>query len=470
VANTSPDQLVSVIVQQSGQSDAVAKFVEKLGGTVTKDLKIINALAVNIPAGSILRLEDHPDVQWVSPDAPMLDANNGIGNQENPDNLTNTYLQSIRANQIWEENPNLHGEGISVAVVDSGIQISDDLFIRGSDDRNVSQNLRIKAWSLAQFADGFGHGTHVAGIIGGNGINSNGDFMGVASGVNFIDVRVTNNQGEAATSDLVAGLQWIYDHKDEYNIRVLNLSMNSSIPESYHTSPLDAALEILWFNGIVVVVSSGNNGSGEDNGILYPPANDPFVITVGAADDLRTADPTDDVLAPFSAYGTTIDGFNKPDIVAPGKDIVSILAKWKCVLAKQHPDNVVDRNYFRMSGTSMAAAVTSGSVALLLQDEPELNPDQVKYRLMATARPFNYGNQAGYLDIYAAVYGDTTDTANTGNPVSQLLWTGSDPINWGSVNWSSVNWSSVNWSSVNWSSVNWSSVNWSSLYWSDGDE
>ena len=467
IAESTPDQIVSIIVQETGDSDRIAGIIQKLGGTVTQDLTIINALVAELPARSIPRLAQSSDVGWVSPDAPMLETKHD-DDHENTATLASLYVQSIRANQLWEENPDLRGEGITVAIVDSGIQKSDDLSQgRNSTNRKVKDEFRIKGWSFEKFSDGYGHGTHVAGIIGGNGSNSDGAFMGVASGVNFIDVRVTDNKGEAATSDIVAGLQWIYDHKDEYNIRVVNLSMNSSIPESYHTSPLDAALEILWFNGIVVVVSAGNNGAGDNNGILFPPANDPFVITVGAADDLGTADPSDDVLASFSAYGTTSDGFNKPDLVAPGKNIVSILAKWKCVLAKEHPDHVVDRNYFRMSGTSMAAAVTSGSVALLLQDEPGLNPDQVKYRLMTTARPFNYGNGAGYLDIYNAVYGDTSETANTGNPASQLLWTGSDPVNWGSVNWSSVNWSSVNWSSVNWSSVNWSSVNWASVYWDD---
>jgi serine protease AprX len=226
-----------------------------------------------------------------------------------------------------------------------------------------------------------------------------------------------------------------------------------------------------------VVVSTGNNGVGDDNGVLYPPANDPFVITVGASDGQGTAEITDDILASFSAYGRTSDGFNKPDIVAPGKDVVSILAKRGVVLAREHPDHIVDRNYFRMSGTSMASAVTSGAVALLLQDEPGLTPDQVKYRLMDTSQPFDFGNNAGYLDIYAAVHGESTESANQDVIPHQLIakmalmayWAsqnGGEDVNWDNVDWSSVNWSSVNWSSVNWSSVNWSSVNWSSVNWS----
>src|SRR5690606_7902067 len=98
----------------------------------------------------------------------------------------------------------------------------------------------------------------------------------------------SNYYGSSRTSDVVAALQWIYDHKDEYNIRVVNISMNSAVPESYHTSPLSAAVELLWFNGVVVVVSAGNNGTGSGPVELYPPANDPFVITVGTTDDRGT--------------------------------------------------------------------------------------------------------------------------------------------------------------------------------------
>ena len=198
--------------------------------------------------------------------------------------------------------------------------------------------------------------------------------------------------------------------------------------ESYHTSPIDAAVEILWFNGIVVVVSAGNNGG---PGTLYPPANDPFVITVGAADDMGTASLADDVVAAFSAYGTTESGFAKPDLVAPGRNLISLNASTNSNIYNNHSPNRVDSNYFRMSGTSMSAPVVSGAVALLLQDEPSLNPDQVKYRLMSTANKTWAGYNAttagaGYLDIYAAVNGTTTQTANTGILASQMLSTGSD--------------------------------------------
>jgi len=229
---------------------------------------------------------------------------------------------------------------------------------------------------------------------------------------------------------------------------------------------LDAAVEILWFNKIVVVASAGNQGSG----VIFPPANDPFIITVGATDDKATNSISDDVLASFSAYGQTSDGFKKPDLVAPGRNIIARLVNQNMGLANAHPANKVGDQYFSMSGTSMAAPMVSGAVALLLQDEPKLTPDQAKYRLMATANKSWSGydatkSGAGYLDVYAAVNGSTTQSANTGLKASNLLMTGSTPITWNSVGWNSVGWNSVGWNSVGWNSVGWNSVGWNSDYW-----
>ncbi len=378
--------------------------------------------------------------------------------------LQNAYDFAIRATDVWNEGPAyLQGQGVTVAVVDSGIAKNRDL------DRRIIANVNFNR-NYHNSNDRYGHGTFIAGVIAGSGADSNGARIGVAPRTNLINVRVSDDQGMATEADLVAGLQWVLAHKTRYNIRVVNLSLNSSMAQSYHTSPLDAAVEILWFNGIVVVASAGNNGTGT----LYPPANDPFVITVGATNDMGTPGIRDDVIAGFSAYGLAETGSVKPDLVAPGTGIVAYLPdNSHTTISQDHPANRVSNHYFRMSGTSLAAPMVSGAVALLLQDEPSLTPDQVKYRLKATAvnnpliwpgyDPLRAG--AGYLDVYAAVHGTGTENANTATRASQLLWTGVQPVNWGSVNWNSINWNSVNWNSVNWNSVNWNSVNWNSDYW-----
>jgi serine protease AprX len=377
-----------------------------------------------------------------------------------PDQQVNVYNDVIGASQLWNTNSKLQGKNVGVAVVDSGIAKIKDLKVKYRVNFNDSYH---------DSADRYGHGTFVAGILAGNGKSSGGKYIGVAPATLLYNVRVSDDSGMTYVSDVIESLEWIYKYKDKYKIRVVNLSLNQSVSESYHTSPLDAAVEILWFNGVVVVVSAGNNGTAT----LYPPANDPFVITVGATDDRGTLSKSDDTVTTFSAYGITEDGFAKPDLVAPGHNIIGLLPKNdKLSMGKGHPKNQIDSTYFKMSGTSVSAPMVSGAIALLLQDEPELNPDQVKARLMATANknwpgynPTTAG--AGYLDINAAVYANTTDIANQGVLPSQLLYTGDNPIAWNSVGWNSVGWNSVGWNSVGWNSVGWNSVGWNSDHWDD---
>jgi serine protease AprX len=383
---------------------------------------------------------------------------------------TSPYVRAVGATKLWTERPELLGDGITVAVVDSGVNAHVEL-------QDASQNSRIKAhWDftgVGDVTDRYGHGTHVAGIVGSNGSTTSGQRIGMAPNVNLLNVKVSNEQGMSRMSDVVASLQWIFENKSLYNIRVVNLSLNSTVPESYHVNPLSAAVEILWFNGVTVVVAAGNNGTGTGPVDLLPPANDPFVITVGAIDSMGTINISDDVVAFFSAYGTTLDGHQKPDIVAPGRNIVSLLASSTSWIYQNRTAHRLDESLFRMSGTSMATPVVSGAIALLLQDEPNLTPDQVKHRLKATANKVWAGYDpakagAGYLDIYAAVNGTTTQNANTGLLPSQMLFTGTDPVAWDSVSWNSVSWNSVSWNSVSWNSVSWNSDTWMTNIWDEG--
>jgi serine protease AprX len=430
---------------------------------VTHDLHIINAFAAEMPAEAAMELAQTSSVRWVSMDGAMELA--GCTQCVDTSKLTNAYIAATRADQVWNKSPYLQGQGIGVAVVDSGINPNADLYTTMGVNRQVA-DIRFNTDYNQNTSDGYGHGTVVSSIIGGDGSDSGGMYIGIAPMVNIINVKVSNDDGSATASSVVQGLQWVLENKTKYNIRVVNLSFNSSTAESYQTSPLDAAVEILWFNGIVVVVSAGNNGTAA----LYPPANDPFVITVGAVNDQGTPALGDDAVATFSAYGKTADGYNKPDMVAPGKNIVGRLVNSNMGMANAHPSNVLSGNYFKMSGTSASAPIVSGAVALLLQDEPGLNPDQVKYRLMATAYKSWSGYNsakagAGYLDVYAAVTGTSTQSANTGVRASNLLTTGSQPITWNSVGWNSVGWNTVGWNTVGWNTVGWNSVGWNSDYW-----
>ena len=469
IADQTPQQPVSIIVQRANYHTNLAAEIEALGGDVTQELSIINAFAAVMPAEAALELARSRSVRWVSLDAPVFEA--GCVDCVSSANLINNYVKAVQADDVWNmPNPTpLQGQGIGVAVLDSGVNYQTDLYTLMGKNRVVASVSTQDGYNQSTF-DGYSHGSNVAGIIGGNGRTSNGKYIGIAPLVDIINVKVCDDlkYGEYTAQAVVKGLQWVLENRVQYNIRVVNLSLNSSVPESYHTSPIDGAIEILWFNGIVVVVSAGNKGTAG----LYAPANDPFAIVVGATDDKGTADISDDKIAGFSSYGTTSEGYNKPDLVAPGTNVVSLLGNMGMGLPADHPQNVVDGSYFKMSGTSVAAPIVSGAAALLLQDEPNLTPDQVKFRLMATANKNWQGYSeskagAGLLDIYAAVNGNTAESANTGFLPSQLLTTGTEPISWGSIGWNSIGWNSIGWNSIGWNSIGWNSIGWNSDYWED---
>lgn len=465
MASDSPDQTVSVIVQvQSHHLNPEARITE-LDGVFTQELPIINAFAAQLSAQAALDLGNDPDVRWVSLDAPVESSKRKTESESEQVTPTpvNYFLDTLGVRPVWEMG--LKGQGITVAVIDSGTNQEKDLQVdptKAKPDSRVLEQLTFNS-NAGHVNDATGHGTHVAGIIGGSGYRSGGLYAGIAPEVNFISLKISDDIGMAYESDAIGAMQWVLDHKDKYNIRAVNMSVNSTQESSYHASPLDAAAEILWFNGIVVVASVGNKGPGGGyNTANAAPANDPFIITVGASNEHSSDDISNDTLSSFSAHGTTVDGFNKPEIIAPGTDIISILGPGNWI--PEHPDHVVmNGEYFRLSGTSMSAPMVTGAVVLLLQDEPNLTPDQVKYRLINSGQFIGGGDP--YLDIFAAVTGTSTESANTGLVASQLLWSGDDPVSWDSVAWNSVAWNSVAWNSVAWNSVAWNSVAWNSVAW-----
>jgi serine protease AprX len=316
------------------------------------------------------------------------------------------YPQVVKADQLWAQGTT--GKGITVAVLDSGVAADPDLVQPAN---RILASVNFAGERL--IADPGGHGTHVAGIAAGNGTRSSGQFVGVAPEANIVDVRVLGRTGSGRISSVVRGIEWVLARRSTYNIRVMNLSFGAPARTSYRTDPMSAAVEIAWRRGLVVVVAAGNGGPAR--GTVSSPGIDPYAITVGATDDRGTVDPRDDALAPFSAWGTA-DATAKPDLVAPGRRIVSLRVQGSA-LDLLFPDRVVvARNgatYMRLSGTSMATPVVSGAVALLLQRQPNLTPDQVKAILVGTTQPYGQTNGlpppdpaasgSGLLDALAAV-------------------------------------------------------------------
>jgi serine protease AprX len=468
-----PHATVPVIVHRASGS-AAAGAVERHGGKVRQRLKTKNAVAADVPANKIEALAREPGVTRISFDAPVRRQSLG----PDPARLLTVYQAAVQATELWNDSPPVLGTGVTVAVLDSGIKSGDDF--KGVDEPRakpgqdrILQHVRI----ADTLEDDNGHGTFVAGIVGGRGWGGSGEaddgrYVGIAPDVNLIDVNVSDKSGAARTSQVIQGIEWVVQNRDVYGIRVLNVSLLSSTAESYKTSLLDAAIEIAWRKGIAVVVAAGNGGP---DTMLFPPANDPFAIVVGATDDMGSATTEDDRLVWFSAYGRTQDGFAKPDLVAPGRRIVSVLSDEQAPLALQFPGRIVDRRYIRLSGTSAAAPVVSGVVAQLLQGRSGLGPDQVKWLLLSTALAVpGVGTGAGYPQAATALrYSDPIGRANQGiapNEYVARAGCAATPaacasVDWNSVSWDSVSWDSVSWDSVSWDSVSWDSVSWDSVSW-----
>jgi len=485
-ATANPQQTFRVIVVRDQQNTVADSHVLALGGKTIEDVANIG-FVTQLNAAEIASLAVDPTVKYITLDARMLPVSCSapLGSCD----LNSIYPQAIKATEDWSRRAGATGQGVGVAVVDTGIAPKPDFLNAAGGNRIVAQVSEDA--NSSGFSDGYGHGTHVAGIIGGNSWWNpdpalQGQYIGVAPEANLINVKVSDDQGMTYMSDVINGIDWAIANRKAYNIRVLNLSLESTVPESYTTSLLDAEVEKAWFNGILVVAAAGNNGP---NSELYAPGNDPFVLTVGASDPNNTVRTNDDTLAPWSSYGRTQDGFSKPDVVAPGRYITSVLASPSSVLAQEFPSRVVDGQYLWLSGTSMSAAVVSGMGALVFQSHPTWSNDQAKWVLEHTATSL-YSNQRGdrvrlagqgkgEVDALTAVrYDETPRYSDQGLTISTLLtgpngsttyWnpnTNPSSSSWSSSSWSSSSWSSSSWSSSSWSSSSWSSSSWSSSSWS----
>ncbi len=411
VAKKHPRRKVVAIAQfKPSMSERKARtLVRRHHGRVTDRLPAINGLAIRLPARQARVLRRSRNVLNVTLNTRVRSTSvDGAS-------LATNYPATVGADRLWAAG--ITGKGVGVAVIDSGISGDMPDFKNADGSSRITANV-IASSGATRSGDEVGHGTHVAGIIAGNSLNrsagdpARGAYVGIAPEANLIAVKVADDAGYSTVVDVIAALQFVVDHKNELNIRVVNLSMSADTPASYLDDPLDAAVEFAWHSGIVVVVAAGNRGDVAD-AVTYPPANDPYVISVGATDEGDTAIRSDDITAAFSSRGLTQDGVAKPEVLAPGAHIVAPLAMGSA-FQTLCPQCLVGGNYVRIGGTSMAAPVVSGAAALLLQARPDLNPDQVKGLLTANtsvtaAAP---GLALGTADSFAVLAGSTV--TNTG--------------------------------------------------------
>jgi serine protease AprX len=384
-----------------------------------------------------------------------------------------------------------NGSGVGVALIDTGV-----VPVKGLTSGNVVNGADLSFESQStdyRYLDTFGHGTHMAGIIAGNDpatLLGGKRFQGVAPGARLTSVKVGTRQGAVDVSQVIAAVDWVVAHRNDdprNPIRVLNLSYGTDGVQSYQLDPLTHAVENAWRAGIVVVVAGGNNGT--DNPRLNNPAYDPFVLAVGASDTLGTVSAGDDVVPAFSSRG---DASRRVDLVAPGRSIVSLKDPGSYI-DEMHPSARVGDRFFKGSGSSQAAAVVSGAVALLLDSRPDLRPDQVKALLKSSAEAMPAadaaGRGAGELDVYRAYQAAAPTTSQTWAPSTGLgsleqargtqhvsddgvELTGEKHIlgafqakQWAAASASFTAWSGGTWAGSSWTETCWCGSSWSGKSW-----
>jgi serine protease AprX len=454
-----------VIVQGKGGNQASRAVAAVLGLAKkdVKDLRSIDGVAVELSGAQVLALAADKHVTAVTLDARVR-------------------LSAAAAAESKEKWPYVTGvskyssaPAATIAIVDSGIDATRPEFAG-----RIAANVNLTSLPGNSPGDGRGHGTFVAGIAAGKLAGHDG----AAPTAKIVSIDVMDDQGMARTSDVIRAADWILANKAQYGIRVANFSLHSSVANSFMYDPLDKAVERLWFNGVVVVAAVGNYGYPDRaSGVPFAPGNDPFVITVGASDTGRSVSTNDDVAAPWSAYGYTLDGFAKPDVAAPGRYMVGPVPVTS-TLYTERPDHIVQPGYMELSGTSFAAPVVSGIAALILGRHPGFSPDQVKGALMLGAKPLpratDLSEGVGEVSAGRSVELNNPPSANkaltsfvvsdpvTGAPVfDSASWAekAKSDASWAEASWDSASWAEASWDSASWAEASWSDASWATASW-----
>jgi serine protease AprX len=306
------------------------------------------------------------------------------------DNHENFHYNSVVGVDALQRN-GITGRGVTVAVIDSGLW--DDPALVNNTDGKPRVLARYDAINNSEgdgVFDASGHGTHMTSVIAHSGTTTNagrptGTFKGVAPDASLVSVKAFDVEGQGDFLDIVRAVQWVVENRETYNIRVLNLSFAARPRWHYWQDPINQAIMHAWASGITVVAAAGNEGP--DPMTIGSPGNLPFIITVGAVTDSWTpADKDDDYIPDFSSRGPTPSGHIKPDIVAPGGHMTG-LTRPGSSLTLDHPEYMLGTGELVMTGSSQATALVSGVVALLLQLEPDLSPDDIKCKLISSADP-----------------------------------------------------------------------------------
>lgn len=512
--------MVSIVVTRApGTGTTADEQVRGLGGLVDRQLPIVNGFSATVPARAVETLQGSAAVRSATPNA----RGHALGTFDpatDPGSMhTVTAITGVQ--EWWKKG--LTGKGVTVALIDTGVAKVNGLRTTGKVVYGPDLSFESQASNL-RYQDAYGHGTHMAGIIAGRDdaayapYTNSANFVGVAPDAKILSVRIGDSSGATDVSQMIAAIDWVVQHRNDngMNVRVLNLSFGTDTTQSYVFDPLAQAAEVAWRNGIVVVAAVGNAATTDKR--INMPAADPYVIAVGALDGKGTSSVSDDVPAAFTSVG---DGIRNPDLLAPGKSIASLKVPGSDAALNHATYGSAGTRFFRGSGTSQAAAVVSGAAALLLQQRPTLNPDQVKALLTNGTRLANVdarvqGNGAltmaklltlatpvvqqthrqaagsgtleaargtshltnngvklsGEKDIFGRPFNSAYHAhyAASGYAWSGGTWGGSSASFGGSVwagsSWSGTTWSAVSWTTASWSGTSWRNTAWSSNTWS----
>jgi len=496
-----PADPVRVIVRSAGRDLAGAVHaVRQLGGTVGLRISLIHGFVASLPADALPVLRDDPGILSVTPDATvrLLGTVDGMDPTKYPGSWSrvahNTHLVEMWHNG-WT------GAGVDVALIDSGVAPVPGIDLKVINGPDLSFD--SQASNLTD-VDTYGHGTHMAGLIAGRDsaippTKEDEDvdryFEGAAPGARIVSIKVASSDGATDVSQVIAAIDWVVQHRntDGLNIRVLNLSFGTDGTQDYQLDPLAYAAEVAWLHGIVVVVAAGNAGFGTPQ--LNDPAYDPYVIAVAADDTKGTDDPKDDAIPSFQSRGNSA---RHPDLVAPGKSIISLRDPGSYVDDANPGARVGSSRFFKGSGSSQATAIVSGAVATLIQQHPALTPDQVKALLMQTATRLPNADAvaqgSGLINMHAAREAKVSTVANAVQTWPRSTGMGSlqlsrgsvstedagvvlqgeetifgdpwDPSAWTAASWAGTSWSGGTWDGEDMSGNCWCGSSWSGRTWS----
>jgi serine protease AprX len=475
---------VALIQVAAGTAWTVAADLTAAGATEVAAFDSVGIVTARLNGAALASIGTDRSVRRATTDALVV-ATGGGRNRDldqlgDDTNSTSAGNAAIGAPSAWSRST---GAGVVVALMDSGIGQHPDL---------PAGKVKARANFVddgASALDPAGHGTHLAGIIAANGAT----FRGVAPDARLVDLRVLDKNGDGRLRDVIEAFDWLLKHRKALGVGVLNLSIGTPQYYSYHADLLAALAEAAWFSGVAVVAAAGNDGA--LGGRLATPGSDPFVITAGSLDDQGSVAEQDDRESMFSSRGPSLDGFAKPDVLAPGRRVVSLRADPASRnLTEKDSDKGKDENkdkargknttvsenfdptlYVRMSGTSVSSAMTAGVAALVLSYHREYSPTKVKSAIVDSGRSV-VGSPRQAVDATKALNPNPRGV-NRGLLPSRLLmetlvksgvagngttWEG---VTWEGVTWEAVTWEAVTWEGVSWESVSWESVSWEGVMW-----